>query len=388
MSAFVLIPLLLISYVVFAQEKKLIPYPEDEDVLKWSYQDFIQNNVIKLEAYSYKVRKNGKVTKKSSLLYKKELDKEQHKIFGIEYSTLIVTHDPHSPYLEWYPFETFYNSKGQILKYIMYPEIEKKAKSNVLFNGSKNEIIYEYDKQDSLVKEVSSNINNYYSISEYTKDTVHNHSIQSKIDELSYNKNGNWDKHYVTKDSLRHFKTKYEAAYTECNYCYSRYLIQERKFNASGNLVEDISYTREGELHTKIYYYYDSLQRIVKKIDSTGWYYTIKPFLETITTYEYLDNEDIIIVVTNPENLNSKKEVQYYKYDKNGYIKSYCYNFGKEICKHYTYTFNNNKMVSVIINEENRKTEIYFTYNSRGLLEEKKTVQNDKIIELIRLYFE
>lgn len=387
--------LLLTGHFVFGQSSNTLFYTGGNDLSQWTYPDYIKNDIKKIEAYSYKIKKNGKLTKDSLLLYRQEIDKGNNKIFGINCNTVIQSHGP--TFLTWYKFETAYNDKGQVIKELDEPiNIEKKVEYGSLrYDINKNETVYEYDNSKKLIKKTYIPIHNYYSISKYTKDTFHLLSIQKKIDEYFYNDNGLEISNYHTVDSSRYLPTKNykkDSGSVTCSYCHSRYLNGDKTYNENGKLKIWTWYTTEGKIHTKKYYYHDSNNNLIKQVDSTGWYFTtILPYWESTTFYEYSDTGKVITKINNTEarfGSTTKKIIT--KYDIKNQVKSECSTKDStENCTNFFYTYDKDKLTSVIsVNNNNDKLETYFRYNLQGMLFEKKVIYNNKTTQLTRYYYD
>ena len=103
---------------------------------------------------------------------------------------------------------------------------------------------------------------------------------------IFYNSDNQKIQWYHTVDSTKYLKTEdynpeKDSNAVRCSYCHSRYLNVEWKYNSDKKLKEWISYTSENLIHTKRNYFYDDQQRLIRQIDSAGWYFTtIKPYWE------------------------------------------------------------------------------------------------------------
>jgi hypothetical protein len=363
--------LLLTSCCGFGQNSNTLFFTGSIESSQWTYADYIKNNVKKVEAYSYKIKNKGKITKDSLLLYRREIDKDSNKIFGINCNDLIQLHGPKF-FLTGYKFETIYNNKGQVIMELDEPiDIEKKVEfGSVSYHINKNETLYEYDNNNKLIKKTYIPFNNYYDVSKYTKDTFHLLYIQKKIDEYVYNDKGLEIMNYETVDSSRYLPTKHykpDSSSVTCSYCHSRYLNGDKTYNENGKLKVCTWYTTEGKIHTKKYYYYDDNNNLIKQVDSTGWYFTtILPYWESTTTYEYSDTGKIVTKINNTEaRFGSATKQIVTKYDSKNQIVSECSaNDSTEICTNYFYTYDKERLTSVTSVENNKnKLEKYFSYN-------------------------
>lgn len=387
--------LLLTSNLLFGQMSNTIFSLGGNEFQSLTYQEFIKNNIKKVEAYSYKIKKSGKVSKDSLLLYRQEFDKDSNKIFGVNCNRVYQSHGP--TYLTWYSFQTFYNSKGLVIKDIDSPmDIERKKEYGSLqYDIYQNVSTYKYDSLGNQTYESNQHFDDYISISKYTKDTFQLHSVQAKIYETYYNDKGQKISRYYTSDSTRYLPTKsykVDSNSVKCSYCHSRCLNGDYVYDESGNIKIWTWYTTENKIHSKKYYYYDSSKRLIKQVDSTGWYFTTTlPYWESTTTYEYSDTGKIVTKIYNSQDkfgVNSNRNVTHY--DTNGMIKSECsITDSTQSCTKYLYTYDNNKLTSeIFIDTNNEKIETCFLYNLRGLLIEKKVIYQNKITQLTRYFYE
>lgn len=362
------------------------------DISNWTYGDYINNHIEKVTAYSYKISKNGKPKKDSSLLYSREITKDSNKIFGIISISFVQPHKPLS--MSLFKFEEKYNNKNQVLREFTEPvNIVKKVEyGSTEYYITQEETLYEYDNSNRLIKKTYTPYNNYYSISKYTKDTFHLLSIQKKIDEYVYNEKGLEIFNYHSVDSMRYLPTeryKTDSNSVTCSYCHSRYLNQDKTYNENGKLKVWTWYNTDGRTHTKKYYYYDDNSNLIKQVDSTGWYFTI-PYLESTTFYEYSDTGKIVTKINNTEvrfGSTAKKIIT--KYNLNNQITSECsFTDSTESCSKYFYTYDKDKLKSItFIDNESNKSEIHFIYNTRGMLFEKKELLNNKLKRLTKYYY-
>lgn len=380
--------LLLINYFCFGQYSRTTFSYDYNDFQEWTYQDFLKNNVKKIEAYYFKFKKNGKISKDSVLAYKQQLEKSNNKVFGVNCYTVFQDHGPN--YLSWYKFETFYNNKNQVIKDVSEPIlIEKERKFGSLsYELIKDENLYEYDINDHLTKKTYNHIVDYYSIFLLDKDTFHSHSIKPKVYENIYNEKGQEIADYYTDDSTRYLPTKSYKPDSISAYCFScspRYLNGKKEYYDNGKLKIWTLYTYHNEVHTKKYYYYDNSLNLIKIVDSTGWYFkTSPPSLESTTYYTY-NGTTLIEMIKLRDNVKTTE-----RYDSLSNIIGICMKIDStETCTHNTYIYKNNKISSIIsINNNINKTEIYLTYNSKGLLFEKRVLYNSKLNHLERYYYE
>ena len=385
MKTVIMILLLLTANFVFGQRANTIFSIGATELQPFSRQDFIDNNLTKVSAYSYSINKKGKLQKDSLLLYRQQFDITQNKLYGL--NSMSELHRP--SFLTWYEFETYYNANGQVMKEVRKPKDIKTEYGSTEYNVVTFETEYEYDDQQREIKKTNKVIEHSYFTSKYTKDTFHLHIIKNpKIDEYVYNSDNQKIKRFHTVDSTRYLRTKSsnpdkDSNTVSCSYCHSRYLNVEWKYNADGKLTEWISYTMENLIHTKQYYFYDEQQRLIKQIDSTGWYLsTTEPYWKSTTTIQYSDTGRIVTKIDNTE-----KTVSYF--DTNDKLVKECtfYNTGKNPCTQFVY--DKNKLIreqTFFGNGSDGTTECY--YNTKELLSEERTYRNGKLTAVIRYYYE
>ena len=390
--------LLLASNFIFGQRINTIFNTKTNSFQEFSKQDFIANNITVISSYSYSINKKGKLKKDSLLLYKHQFDSSQNKLWGLNSSRIYQSHGP--SFLTWDEFETYYNNNGQIIKEISRPkDIEKKVDfGSTRYTIVTNETDYEYDTLKREIKKTYKTISHYYSISKYTKDTFHLHTIQRpKIEEYFYNSDNQKTQCFRTVDSTRYLRTKSynpdkDSNAVRCSYCHSRYLDFERKYDSDKKLIESISYTTDNLIHTKTNYFYDNQKRVIQQIDSTGWYFkTIKPYWESVTTFQYADSSKIVTKVSNVKErfvISSPKIVSYF--DPNNKLIKVCeFSDSTEKCNQYSFVYDKNKLLKEEISFDNGTiSSTIFYYNAKGHLKEERTFKNDKLITLIRYYYE
>ena len=393
-----IIILLLTTSFVFGQRSNTIFNTGTNDFKEFSRQDFIDNNLTTISAYSYSINKKGKLKKDSLLLYSQQFDISKSKLFGLNSSTVYQSHGP--SFLTWYEFETYYDNKGQVIKEVSKPKnIEKKVEyGSTNYNVVTDETKYEYDNLQRETKRTYMRIDHYYSISKYTKDTVHLHILDSpEIDEYFYNSDNQKIQWYHTVDSTKYLRTEdynpeKDSNAVRCSYCHSRYLNVEWKYNSDKKLKEWISYTSENLIHTKRNYFYDDQQRLIRQIDSAGWYFTtIKPYWESKTTFQYSDTGKIVTKINNTKERfasSTLKTTSYFDND-DRLIKQCVFSDTTESCTKYSFIYDKNKKVKEEIFFDNgtiSSTEFY--YNDKRLLREERRFRNGNLTSLIRYYYE
>lgn len=383
---------------VFGQRSNTIFNTGTNDLKEFSRQDFIDNNLTTISAFSYSINKKGKLKKDSLLLYRKQFDISQNKLFGLNSSKVYQSHGP--SFLTWYEFETYYNNNGQVIKEISKPKnIEKKIEyGSTNYNIITDETDYEYDEMQREVKRTYKRIDHYYSISKFTKDTFHLHTIvRPKIDEYLYNSDNQKTKWFHTVDSTKYLRTESynpdkDSNAVRCSYCHSKYLNVEWKYNTDKKLVEWISYTRENLIHTKRNYFYDDQQRLIKQIDSAGWYFTtIKPYWESTTTFQYSDTGRIVTKINNTKErfVRSTPKIVSYFDTRDKLIKQCTFFDTSESCTQNNFVYDNKRIIKEeTIFENGTISSTEFHYNNLELLREERTIRNGNLTTLIRYYYE
>lgn len=378
----------MVTTYLFGQRSNTVFSFGGNDFQNWTYQDFIKNKVKKVVAYSYQIKKNGKFSNDSILIYRQELDRDSNKVFGENCNSVWQSH--RLSYLTWYSFQTNYNDKGQVVKHITSPTAvgQEKDYGSAPYDIYRDITTYKYDNSGNEIYEQYQRIDDHFSI--FTQDTFHRCSIEAKIYETNYNERGLKISRYYTVDSTRYLPTRsyrMDSNSIWCNYCHPKRLNDDYTYNENGKVKTWIWYTQEGKVHSKKYYYYDSIGRLIKQVDSTGWYFTtILPYLEFTTTYEYSDSGKI---VTKVDHEISSPNLTVVKFNKKDQIISECSvgNSSNE-CTNYFYTYKKEKLISVTYTNSNKeKLETYFEYNPQGLLYEMKVIFENKVTQLSRYYY-
>jgi len=374
--------------ITFGQRSNTIFSTGSNGLMQWAYQDFIDCNVERIQAFSFELKKNGKVKKDSTKLFDQKLIRESSLVTGTNCNLNIQSHGP--TFLAWYKFKDYYDSKGNLIKQIDQPiEVVKiKEFGSTNWDININETIYEYDEKELLTLKVYNRIEHSYSVSKYTKDTFHLHSVHPKIYEYEYNNQGLEIKKYYTDDSTRYLATESytpDTGSVNCFYCDPRYLNGVKEYDGNGNLTKWIWYTRKNEIHSKKYYFYNESDNLIKQIDSTGWYLQQysedEPSLQSIKTFEYI-NDKIL------KTIEVKGDWTYIsEYDEKGNLVNNCLQIAdtKDDCAKYNYVYHNG-LIKEIYTLPNQKT--IYEYNEDGLQIEKRDYLNDKLTSLIKYYYE
>ncbi|MBW6483751.1 MAG: hypothetical protein K0B10_11915 [Vicingaceae bacterium] len=374
-------------FVTFGQKSNTIFSTGANGLMQWTYQDFIDHNIERIQAFSFKLKKNGKVKKDSTKLFDQNLNRDSSIVMGINCNLNIQSHVP--TFLTWYKFKDYYDSMGKLIKHTNQPieVVKTKGFGSTNWDININETTFEYDGEGLLTRKVYNRIEHSYSVSKYTKDTFHLHSIHPKIYEYEYDEQGLEVRNYYTDDSTRYLATESytpDTASVKCFYCDPRYLNGEKEYDSQGNLIKWIWYTRKNEIHSKKYYFYDENDNLIKQIDSTGWYLQQysedEPSLQSTKTFKYRNDQLL-------KTIEVKGDWTYIsEYDEKGNLVSNCLQIAdtKNGCTKYNYVYQNG-LIKEIHTLPNQKT--IFGYNNDGLLIEKKDYLNEKLTSLIRYYY-
>jgi len=277
--------------------------------------------------------------------------------------------------------EMYYNANGQIIKNRM---IDNNERYYYYYNNI-YETDYEYDSLNREIKKTKKTIR--WSV--YKQDTTK--VIDVEIDEYVYNSNNQKIEWYKTVDkrkTTKYFTTKRKPKTKyECFRCSPRYLDTKWVYDSLSNLTEEFIFTSDylNSIYSKSNYFYDDQNRIMKRIDSI--FCLPPPRCEQTFMYEYTDTGKIETRI-----YNRQEYTIYFYYDNEDKIVKECYdrdyNFNEE-CTEYFYFYENDKLTKKRIDKYFGATieKMYF-YNEKGLLREEQKKENDKIIKLIRYYYE
>lgn len=323
---------------------------------------------------------------------------DSNKVFGINCNVNYQSHGP--AFYSWNKFVEYYNTQNQLIKYKSSPREIKKIKE---YGSTKYDVItdittLDYDTSGNLTKKVYLRVEHHYSISKYTKDTFHLHTIyRPKIDEYLYNSKNQEIEWYHTVDSTKYLKTKSydpenDSNAVRCSYCHSKYLNVEWKYDDKDNLIEWISYTDKGLIHTKRNYFCDRQDRLIKQIDSTGWYFsTIEPYWESTTMYDYTDSSKTKTQINNTEaRFGSTTPKTVTIFDVDGRIISSCtYSDSTGACAKYSYLLTDGQLKERIMDFSNGRQRIEkFTFNKDGYVTEERHFLDGSLIRLVKYYYE
>lgn len=180
-----------------------IVFPRDGEHQNWSREDFIEHKINIISATAYKFDENGNIKQDSSLLYRKQFDVYENKVFGIESNIIITSYG--GAYLAHHNFELYYNAMGKIIKEKTTKELSKEAKDDGTIY---NEIDYEYDSLNREIKKTEKEIVKYYERKRIRDSLPYLQMINFAINEYVYDYNNQKTECYRTVDSTRYLKNK------------------------------------------------------------------------------------------------------------------------------------------------------------------------------------
>jgi hypothetical protein len=340
----------------------------------------------KVTSYSIKLNKKGKIKNDSLLLSEHNYNNSNSVVYGTFHYFVVTSHV--GTHLEFYNFKNNYSKDGLLLKKTNTKiSKEKKRKEELEFNT--NFEIFEYDSLKRKTKETFYEESN--TIRFYDKDTsIYFKSIYNpKITEYKYDSKSRIIKQFASQDSATYFYKSYNQkefkSSKKIGYYEPKYLQQEWNYDED-NLTKHINYTYKKEVHTKRYYYYNSTNQIIKKIDSTGFYYT-KPYLSSITEFIYSDKTKTEIETNFDRDSYYKKVTNKYNLDNQliyEFLEAETSNYNTER----NFEYSNNLKTITTKHPHNMIQKEIFLYDKRGLLIEKKEYYNEILTELIKYYYE
>ena len=380
----------LINFLVFLFSIQL--YCQNNTYIDWENpNNFMKYNLSKVEQYSFKVKKNGKIKKDSTLLRSSEYNKKSSTINGIYHGIYITSHKSDS-HIIFYNYKNSY-IKDTLISISIEEEIvsEKRKKDEIEFIENITE--YKYDSLNRKIEELSySKIN---TINFYTKKDTLSHQItiqNPKRIEYEYDNRNRIIKQYKSTDSSVYFskfdmKLDFKVS-KSCGYCEDRYLTQEWIYQ-NNKLIEQVNYTYKKEKHTKKSYLYDLDANLIQQIDSTGWYLGLKkPYLESKTEIVYHEKGSVKTKNYFKDEYffeSNSKKIEYYDIN-NLLVKKD--EFSDESLNQTIYNYKNLKIISKTISRENRYTmKEEYKYNDKGLIMEKKLFFNGILNEFIKYYY-
>lgn len=326
--------------------------------------NFEKYSISRISEYSYKISDKGKIKIDSTLEKEFIYNKNEMIISGRNRKYI---HSPHGiSHMEYYNFKNIYNKDSTLSKKIM--QILGADSAQVVVK----EEILKYNAEKNLIKK------KYYS-KKYLNDTI---SKPLSIEEpkeivLEYDKENNIIKESISIDSTKYFK---DGNYiNKCVYCHSKKIYKSNIYK-NNKLDETITYTHEETPHSKTKFIYNINNKIVRKVDSTG-YYNPKPIFQKETNYLY--TKDAYYEIVN--SFNKKNTKKFDLTDSVIWEEELFLNSG---IKNYTYHIylKNEYLVNYIYNKN--KLKIKRLYNNIGLLKEIKYYRNNVLIDVKRYFYE
>jgi len=255
----------------------------------WEFKGLKENNITEVISAEFRIKKNRKL-KDSTLIYHYWIEKTQNRLYGDYRLEWMTTHGKLKNPYDWQYIDQFYDSYGRLISDTRRPKEIKPGKEygDTKIDSSLNIQLYDYDQRGNRIRETYQSISKSFSVSKYTNDTFTYESGGTQKYTTIYNHDNKpiERQYFRTRDSLR---------------CKN----EEWIYNEKGLLTTWISYTTTGEFHTKRYYFYNENDKILKQVDSTGWYINGKPSIQKIIDYEYFD--DGTYNVTHQTNLFQEK---------------------------------------------------------------------------------
>ncbi|MGQ2982614.1 hypothetical protein [Flavobacterium sp.] len=333
-----------------------------------------------IEVYKYQIRKNGTAVKDSTLILSQILDRRFNIISGIQYQPMFtVSSGEESPYFIEYT-EKYLGDKIISISEGPHNAAPFKGKKYLSYNYYTLAENYTYDENGNLVKFDRTTPMHDIMIDKKNRDTLfHLKTIKPETQEYIYDKNNRVISKFISTDSLKttvYENSKFKSRESHCDDCSSRYKSIDYEYNESGFIKRKIKYEINGEIKTRIDYYYKDNYKISEIVLSPSQ-------LEKTTSFEYKGSEMT-------ETVKDYSYTIVKKYNSENLLIEDCTQFEDEPkrCEYYDYTLENHRITAIVhTDNETRKINPYFKYNSAGLIIEEKDIVNDKIVDLIRYYY-
>jgi hypothetical protein len=241
----------------------------------------IEKDYREISAIEYKLDKKGNAKKHGVLTSHLLVDKKSRKVFGTERMEMTASHEQLKNSYLWIYNEFYFDSLGQLNKHLDRAVEQKADKEGreINIDSSRNVELYEYDRFGNLLRDTYSRFTKTYAISRITRDTSIYEDVETQIYSTVYDDKGRPTKNYFRQQTDESNKLNSEWFYFE-----------------SGQLEKLISYTNDGRINSKEVFQYDDKNRLIRKIDSTGWCLK-NPSLEKLMEYRYEEN-DLLKVIT------------------------------------------------------------------------------------------
>jgi len=362
---------------------------------KWWKPSQFPEGINKVAAYEFAINK-GKIKKDSTLLWSSEYNAAKNRVSGRDRDLNMVSHsysttENSTVTYDYFSFEYFFNIKGWLVSDSKLHDREKDYDGPYPFQQNKTK--YAYDSLGNVIKEIhySSQLN--YELDEKTGDTLDLNIMTTPSIQLYEYEGGNVVSKYSQTDSTFSkvviYNLEASSSSTAALYYKPKRKNWSKSYDKDGKLLLTTSYTTDDQFHSKKYYSYDVKMRLESEIDSTGWYQTtIPPYPESKTIYKYTDSEKTVSkeIFKNPFNAGSYSVTTYNNQD---LIISECISYGgqKQICDYYEYTYENDKVITMISITEAGKAYYDFEYNESGLLTQELVSVEGKTTYLIKYYY-
>jgi hypothetical protein len=225
------------------------------------------------------------------------------------------------------------------------------------------------------------------------------------IYDYKYNKKGKiQDSIVIAKATLKlksYEPDNYVFTYDTLNREFQRFEIKdglkilnsEKQYNSKGNLILWTWFTREGKIHSKTFYEYDSEDNLLLTNKYTGYWYLDKPKLEDRVEYKYSNNKLIETKKFYDQKSDSSWfEVWTTKYDSLG-RQIFYKDDGGEYYWYCTFIYDNNGLLGKEIIEGNAREKSIkeYSYNESRLPSQLNWYYPDRVknnkIRLTRYYY-
>lgn len=239
---------------------------------------------------------------------------------------------------------------------------------------------------------------------------IYNQNLNLEFDSViiydyKYNKKGKiQDSIVVAKATLKlksYEPDNYVFTYDTLNREFQRFEIKdglkilnsEKHYNSKGNLILWTWFTREGKIHSKTFYEYDSEDNLLLTNKYTGYWYLDKPKLEDRVEYKYSNNKLIETKKFYDQKSDSSWfEVWTTKYDSLG-RQIFYKDDGGEYYWYCTFIYDNNGLLGKEIIEGNAREKSIkeYSYNESRLPSQLNWYYPDRVknnkIRLTRYYY-
>jgi len=249
-----------VAHFGFAQRHAL-----DATNKHWKPSDYV-SSITKVEAYEFKLKKNGKVKRDSVFLYRQVYDADANKVFGQNHWVIVTIgyNDKISRGYTYYDFEKFYDNSGRLMR----GTETLGGRVSEINEDTKPPVVLAIDSQGRTLREKIYNreIMYEYNDSSYVKTTYYESATESlpiKTIEV-YNAKG-----YVVSECKTYSQNNEQCEYYEYVYdsntkiskliftnCNGKKTFTFFKYNALGLVTEEKD-VFEGKTFNLTRYYYN-----------------------------------------------------------------------------------------------------------------------------------